>query len=92
MIDADMNELKEFLRYFCHPVDSSRGRYIKPESIYQAATSTKDILDALFDNKYISPTNVDLLRCIVKKFGCQKCKGALQKYTMQYDPSCTCNS
>ena len=42
--DTDVNKLKTFLRYFCHP---SRGQYIKPE-IYRTATSTMDILDALF--------------------------------------------
>ena len=86
--DADVNKLKAFLRYFCHPLDPSKGRYVEPE-IYRAATSTKDILDALFDDKYITATNLHLLRCIVKKFGGQKCKKTLQKYTKKY-PTCTC--
>ena len=85
--DADVNKLKTFFHYFCHPI-ASRGQYIKPE-IYCTATSTVDILDALFDNKYISPTNLHLLRCIVKTFGGQECKETLQQYTDKYPP-CTC--
>ena len=88
--DANVNKLKIFLRYFCHPLNPSKGQYVEPE-IYRTATSTKDILDALFDDKYISPTNPHLLGRIIKKFGCQKCKETLQQYTEKY-PSCTCNS
>ena len=94
--DADVNRLKRFLRYFCHPPDPdqeyrspNKGRYVKPK-VYQAATSTEDILDALFTKKYISATNYHLLRCIVRKFGCQKCKETLQNYTKDYPP-CTCD-
>ena len=82
-MDENINKLKTFLRYFC-----LKGKRIKRE-IYQGATS-KDILDALFDNDYISPTNLHLLGRIVKKYGCQKCKETLQQYTEKY-PSCTCN-
>ena len=94
--DADVNRLKRFLRYFRHPPNPdpehrspNKGRYVERE-IYQAAASTEDILDALFINDYISATNFHLLRCIVRRFGCQKCKDTLQKYTEDY-PLCTCN-
>lgn len=86
--DENVNELKKFLKYFVHPFDSSKGRYVKPESIYRDTKSTEDILDALFDNGYFSPANPHLLQCIIDKFGCQKCKKTLQQYTEKYP----CNS
>ena len=62
--DENVNELKRFLKYFVDPFDSSKGRYVKPESIYRAAKSIENILDALFDNGYFSPTNPYLLGAI----------------------------
>ena len=88
--DDIVRKVKIFLSSFIDPIDSSRGQYIKP-SIYKAATSTKSILVALFKHGYISPTNPHMLRCIIERFGCQKCKRILQQYTEKYLP-CTCNS
>ena len=75
-----VNKLQKFLRYFYH-----KGQRIK----YRGATS-KDILDALFDDKYITPTNFHLLNRIVERFGGRKCKKRLIKYNKKH-PTCTCN-
>ena len=87
---ADVREVKIFLNSFIDPIDSSGGQYIEP-SIYETATSTNGVLVALFKHRYISPTNPHMLRCIIERFGCRKCKRILQQYTKKYLP-CTCNS
>lgn len=96
-LGTDLPSMKRFLRFFNYPQDpdqtctnSDKCRYrrIEPE-IYQGA-SAEEILGALYDNGYISATNILLLRRIVKRFSCPKCQETLQKYTEKYPPCTVC--
>ena len=74
---VDVDELKEFLRYFCHP-KSPRQLCVDPRS-YEGATSTKDILKQLCP-QYINPAELFVLEGIVETFGSRQCKKLLRDF------------
>lgn len=76
-----VKRLRRYLDYFSHPNHKHR-RYIK-RKVYKGARSTRGILDALFP-KYISATDIKLLQCIVKEYGCQRCQRILENYAKKY--------
>ena len=71
------NELKEFLRCFCHP-QSPRQLCVDPR-VYKGATSTKDILEKLCP-EYINPAELFVLEGIVETFGSRQCKKLLRDF------------
>ncbi len=69
--------LKCYLRAYRHP---TTNRPYLDSSLYNECTSTKEVLHALQDHCYIHPTQVCLLRRIIRKYGCDECKRLLQEY------------
>ena len=85
-----VKRLQRYLDYFSHPKHKHR-RYVK-RKVYKGARSTRGILDALFP-KYISATDIKLLQCIVKEYGCQRCQRILENYAKKHPrTSWTCTS
>ena len=76
-----MDELKEFLHYFCHP-QAPQQRCVDPK-VYEGATSTKNILKSLCP-EYINPMKLFVLDGIVETFGSSQCKRLLRKYKKKY--------
>ena len=74
-------KLKHYLDCFSHP-KYKHCRYIK-QNVYEDEMSTRGILDALFP-KYISATDIKLLQCIVKRYGCWRCQWILEKYEKKH--------
>lgn len=64
--NLDVNELKDFLDYFCHP-QALQQRCVDPE-VYRGAKSTKDVLKCLCP-EYINPMKLFVLEGIVETFG-----------------------
>ena len=75
-------ELKEFLRYFCHP-QFPRQLCVDP-SVYEGATSTKDILKQLCP-EFINPAELFVLEGIVGTFGSCRCKKLLQDFQNEFN-------
>lgn len=78
---VDVGEVKDVLRYSCKPQHLSQ-RCVHP-SVYEDATSTKDLLDRLFPD-YINPEDTFLLQEIVENCGSGQCKRLLKKYTSKF--------
>ena len=70
-----VDELKEFLRCFCHS-QSPQQLCVDPR-VYEGATSTKDILKKLCP-EYINPAKLFILEGIVETFGSRQCKKLLR--------------
>ena len=77
----DVDELKQFLRFYLCPHTPSR-HYVEP-GIYEDAESTRDILDRLFP-LYVNLGNVYLLEQIVSLSKCPQCGRLLDEYTSKY--------
>ena len=78
---VDANELKDFLRYFCHP-QSPQQLCVDPR-VYEGATTTKDILKQLCP-QYINPVELFVLEGIVEIFGSDQCKKLLQEFQTKF--------
>jgi hypothetical protein len=74
-VQAD--ELKEFLRCFCHP--QSPDQLCVDPQVYEEVTITKDILKQLCP-KYINPVKLFVLEGIVETFGSRQCKKLLRDF------------
>ena len=78
---VDVDELKEFLYFFCHP-ESLRQQCINPVT-FKEATSTKDVLKSLYP-KYINPVELFILEGIVETFDSNQCKRLINEYKESY--------
>ena len=78
---VDVEEVKDVLHCSANPINF-RQRCVHP-SVYQDATSTKDLLDQLFPD-YINPGDTFLLEEIVRNCGSSQCKRLLNKYTSKF--------
>ena len=80
-LTVEPHKLKAYLCCLCHP--------LKPDELYvqshhyESATTTSEIIESLIP-KFINYKNNGLLRKIVLRFGCDKCKAALQEYLQHY--------
>ena len=74
-------KLKAYLGRLCHPLKPDKP-YVKSRH-YESAATTSEIIQSLFP-KFINYQNTGLLRQIVLRFGCDKCKAALQEYLQHY--------
>ena len=74
---VDANDLKGFLRYFCH-AQSPRQLCVDPGA-YEEATTTKDTLKQLCP-QYINPAELFVLEGIVEMFGSDQCKKLLRDF------------
>ena len=81
---VDPCELVGFLDCFSHPFKPDR-HYI-PSDDYKSAATTSEVIQSLFP-KFINYENTRLLEQIVQRFGCDKCKEALQEYQQLYSNS-----
>ena len=78
---VDIDELKDFLWYLCHP-QAPHQQCVDPR-VYGGATSTKDVLKSLCPG-YINPMKVFVLEGIVETFGSRQCKKLLKDYTDKF--------
>ena len=84
---VDVSEVKDVLRYISKPHHLTQ-RYVHP-SVYQDATSTKDLLDQLYPD-YINPEDTFLLEEIVAYCGsCPECETLLEGFTSKFH-LCSC--
>jgi hypothetical protein len=74
-------ELKAYLSRISHPLKPDEP-YVRLCQ-YESAATTPEIIQNLFP-KFINYQNTGLLRKIVQRFGCDKCKAALQEYLQHY--------
>ena len=81
---VDPCKLVGFLDCFSHPFKPD-NRYIQSDD-YKSAATTSEIIQSLFP-KFINYENTRLLEQIVQRFGCDKCKAALQEYQQHYSNS-----
>ena len=77
----DVDDLRQFLRYYPHP-RSSNQRYIQP-SMYIGVETTREILDRLYP-EYINPGNIYLLEEIISLSNSRQCKRLLDEYIRKY--------
>ena len=73
---ADVEDLKDFLEFLCHPLTGQRYINIK---LYSHCVTPRDIIKALFP-QYINFMNTHLLKRIVKKFGNEQSITLLRHY------------
>ena len=73
---ADVESLKDFLKFLCHP--HTRQRYIDSK-LYEHCRTPREIIEALFPC-YIHYMHTDLLRIIVNMFGNEQSKTLLKQY------------
>ena len=73
---ADVEELKKFLKFFCHPQTCQRYVDIK---LYEHCNTPAEIIEALFP-RYIHYMHTEFLRQIVHKFGDKQAKALLKQY------------
>ena len=73
---ADVEELKKFLKFFCHPQTCQRYVDIK---IYEHCSTPAEIVEALFP-RYIHYMHTDFLRQILKQFGNEQSRILLRQY------------
>ena len=73
---ADVNKLKSFLKFLCHP--HTCQRYIDVD-LYKHCKTPGEIIEALFP-QYINYMHTDILRMIVNNFGNKKSQTLLKKY------------
>ena len=78
---VDVSEVKDVLRFSTKPQNFTQ-LCVHP-SVYEDATSTKDLLERLFPD-YINPGNTFLLEEIVRNCGSSQCKRLLKKYTVKF--------
>ena len=81
---VQVDDLKEFLRCFCHP-QPPQQLCVDPR-VYEGATSTKDILKKLCP-KFINPAELFVLEGIVETFGSRQCKKLLRDFNIECNPS-----
>ena len=72
---ADVEELKKFLKFFCHPQTCQRYVDIK---VYEHCTTPAEIIEALFP-RYIHYMHTEFLRQIVNEFGDKEAKALLKQ-------------
>ena len=73
---ADVESLKDFLKFFCHP--HTGQRYIDSK-LYEHCKTPREIIEALFP-RYIHFMHTDFLRVIVNMFGNERSKTLLKQY------------
>ena len=73
---ADVEDLKDFLEFLCHPRTGQRYINIK---LYSQCVTPRDIIKALFP-QYINFMNTHLLKRIVRKFGNEQSITLLRQY------------
>jgi len=73
---ADVESLKLFLKFFCHP--HTGQRYIDSK-LYEHCKTPREIIEQLFP-RYIHFMHTDFLRVIVDTFGNEQSKTLLKKY------------
>ena len=73
---ADVENLKDFLEFLCHPHTGQRYISIK---LYTQCATPRDIIKALFP-QYINFMHTHLLRQIVRKFGNEQSMTLLKQY------------
>ena len=73
---ADVEDLKKFLTFFCHPHTCQQYVDIK---LYEHCSTPAEIIKALFP-RYIHYMHTDFLRQIVNKFGNEQSKTLLKQY------------
>ena len=73
---ADVENLKDFLKFLCHP--HTHQRYIDSK-LYEHCRTPREIIEALFPH-YIHYMHTDLLRIIVDMFGNEQSKTLLKQY------------
>ena len=81
---TDVHSLKNFLRYFSHPLYPEK-LYIEP-CVYCDATTASDVIFSLTP-MYINFIHHYLLQEIVDKFGNEECKHHYQKYEQTFQRS-----
>ena len=74
--DADVEGLKKFLKFFCHPHTYQQYVDIK---LYEHSSSPAEIIEVLFP-RYIHYMHTDFLRQIMNKFGNEQAKTLLKRY------------
>ena len=74
--DADVEGLKKFLKFFCHPHTYQQYIDIK---LYEHSSSPAEIIEVLFP-RYIHYMHTDFLRQIMNKFGNEQAKTLLKRY------------
>ena len=78
---VEPRKLKAYLCCLCHPLWPDEP--CVQSRLYESATTTSEIIQNLFP-KLINYENTGLLRQIVLRFGCDKCKAALKEYLQHY--------
>ena len=73
---ADVEDLKDFLEFLCHPRTGQRYINIK---LYSQCVTPRDIIKAL-SPQYINFMNTNLLKRIVRKFGNEQSITLLRQY------------
>ena len=73
---ADVEDLKKFLKFFCHP--RTCHQYVDI-TLYEHCSTPAEIIEALFPH-YIHYMHTDFLRQIVNEFGNEQSKALLKQY------------
>lgn len=80
-LQVKASKIKDVLE-FCSDPDNLSQRCVPP-SVYEDATSTKDILRRLYPD-YINPEKTFVLQEIVNTCGSQRCKDLVDDYACKY--------
>ena len=78
---VNVDELKDFLYFFCHP-ESLCQQCVDPV-VFDEATSTKDVLKRLYP-EHVNPIKLFILEGIVETFDSNVCKKLLSEYKESY--------
>ena len=78
---ANVEKVKDSLHYLTNP--RRLNELCVPPSVYEDATTTKDLLNRLFP-LYVNPEDTFVLEEIVAEFGSHRCKKELKDYTEKY--------
>ena len=80
-LPVEPRKLKAYFSCLCHPLWPDEP--CVQSRLYESAATSSEIIQNLFP-KLINYQNTGLLRQIVVRFGCDKCKAALQEYLQHY--------
>ena len=81
LLRANVGKVKDSLRYLTNP--QRLNELCVPPSVYEDATTTKDLLNRLCP-MYVNPEDTFVLEEIVNEFGSRCCKKELKDYTDKY--------
>ena len=81
LLRVKVEKVKDSLHYLTNP--RCLNELCVPQSVYEDATTTKDLLNRLCP-MYVNPENTFVLEEIVNEFGSRRCKEVLKDYIDKY--------